>query len=77
MAKLLGDGGRLTVEMEAAALFAVAEYRSVDVAAGFVISDSLAELAWNPQFDADAVRSGLDRLYEASRATLLSALTAH
>ena len=36
--------GVLTIEMEAAALFAVARYRRVDLAAAFVISDSLAEL---------------------------------
>ena len=35
--------GILTVEMEAAALFAVAQFRRVDLAAAFVISDSLAD----------------------------------
>ena len=62
--------GILTVEMEAAALFAVARYRGVDMAAAFVISDSLAELVWNPQFEAEVVENNLIRLYQTTRATL-------
>lgn len=62
--------GIMTVEMEAAALFAVAHYRGVDVAAAFVISDSLAELAWNPQFEAEVVEKNLIRLYQTTRAML-------
>ncbi len=62
--------GILTVEMEAAALFAVAHYRKVDMAAAFVISDSLAELVWNPQFGAEIVRNNLVRLYQTTRAML-------
>lgn len=62
--------GILTVEMEAAALFAVAAYRGVDIAAAFVISDSLAELVWNPQFGAEIVGNNLVRLYETTRAML-------
>jgi len=42
--------GVLTVEMEASAMFAVANYRKVDLGAIFTISDSLAEMEWNPQF---------------------------
>ena len=42
--------GVLTVEMEAAALFAVAEYLKVPLAAAFTISDSLADLEWALQF---------------------------
>lgn len=45
--------GVLTVEMEAAALAAVARYRGVEFATAFAVSDSLAELVWNPQFSAD------------------------
>lgn len=62
--------GILTVEMEAAALFAVAHYRRVDIAAAFVISDSLAELVWNPQFGAEIVMNNLVRLYQTTRAML-------
>lgn len=62
--------GILTVEMEAAALFAVAQYREVDMAAAFVISDSLAELVWNPQFEAEIVLNNLVKLYQTTRAML-------
>ena len=60
--------GVLCVEMEAAALFAVAEYRQVGVGAAFVISDSLADLVWDPQFHSDETATALLRLYEATRA---------
>lgn len=63
--------GVLTVEMEAAALFAVAEYRNVSLAAVFVISDSLAELKWNPQFFSRKINTQLELLFDASAATLL------
>ncbi len=62
--------GVLTVEMEAAALFAVGQCRSIEVAAGFVISDSLAELVWDPQFRAPATRDGLIELYHIAVQTL-------
>jgi uridine phosphorylase len=60
--------GVLCVEMEAAALFAVAEYRHVAVGAAFVMSDSLADLVWDPQFHSDETTAALLRLYEATRA---------
>jgi uridine phosphorylase len=58
--------GVLCVEMEAAALFAVAEVRGLQVASAFAISDSLADLAWNPQFHEPQVDAGLITLYEAA-----------
>jgi len=51
-------------------LFAVAQYRGVDMAAAFVISDSLAELVWNPQFEVEVVENSLVQLYQAVRAML-------
>ncbi len=42
--------GVLTVEMEAAALFAVAKYRQVEMGSLLMISDSLADLRWDPRF---------------------------
>jgi len=42
--------GVATTEMEASAVFAVAKYRKVKAAAIFTVSDSLAELKWNPKF---------------------------
>lgn len=62
--------GVLTVEMEAAALFAVAAHRGASIAAGFVVSDVLSEAAWNPRFTAAETAEGLLRLYEAAKATL-------
>ncbi|MGH2560473.1 MAG: nucleoside phosphorylase [Thermomicrobiales bacterium] len=64
--------GVLTVEMEAAALFAVAQYRGVDLAAAFTISDSLADLVWEPRFGAPQTHDGLERLYQAAVDTLLN-----
>jgi nucleoside phosphorylase len=68
--------GVLCVEMEAAALFAVAEVRSLDLASGFVISDSLAELVWDPQFHGPEVQAGLVTLYHAAVGALLDRLGA-
>ena len=56
--------GVLTVEMEASALFAVAEKRKVKIGAGFVISDLLYSAEWNPQFRQEPVETGLDKLLE-------------
>ncbi|HKL30120.1 MAG TPA: nucleoside phosphorylase [Natrialbaceae archaeon] len=46
------DEGILTVDMEAAALFAVAEYRDVEAGALFTVSDYLGPDEWDPRFDA-------------------------
>jgi nucleoside phosphorylase len=62
--------GVLCVEMEAAALFAVAEVRGVQVASAFAISDCLADLVWNPQFHGPEVEAGLITLYEAALSAL-------
>jgi uridine phosphorylase len=66
--------GVLCVEMEAAALFAVAEVRGLQMASAFAISDSLADLVWNPQFHKPQVEAGLITLYEAA-VTALQAVT--
>lgn len=62
--------GVRAIDMEAAALFAVAAYRGVELAAAFVVSDSLADLVWQPSLRGPEVQAGLDRLYQAARATL-------
>ena len=62
--------GVLCVEMEAAALFAVAEVRGLQVASAFAISDSLADLLWDPQFHGPEVEAGLITLYEAALSAL-------
>lgn len=62
--------GVVTVEMEAAALFAISSMRGVEMASGFVISDSVAELVWHPQILAQETHERLFRLYQAACATL-------
>ncbi len=62
--------GVLCVEMEAAALFAVAQVRGLQLASAFVISDSLAELVWNTRFGDPQVQAGLVELYQAALTTL-------
>jgi uridine phosphorylase len=64
--------GVLCVEMEAAALFAVAQVRGLQLASAFVISDSLADLVWVPRFHEPQVQTGLVGLYQAA----ITALTA-
>jgi len=44
------EEGVLTVEMEAAAVFAVADHRGVDAASMFVVSDYLGLSDWEPKF---------------------------
>jgi uridine phosphorylase len=63
--------GVLTVEMEAAALFAVAEYLKVPLAAAFTISDSLADLPWVPHFSSSLTKEGLEKLYQVALQVLL------
>lgn len=58
--------GISTVEMEASALFALAEFRKVRIAAAFVVSDLLGEEKWNPQFDAKHVKMKLNKLFEVA-----------
>jgi len=58
--------GALVVEMEAAALFAVARFRSALIAACFSVSDTLAELAWRPEFHAETTTDGLEALFGAA-----------
>jgi hypothetical protein len=47
-----------------------AEVRGLNVASAFVISDSLADLAWNPQFHGPKVEAGLITLYQAALTAL-------
>ncbi|MEK7316195.1 MAG: nucleoside phosphorylase [Candidatus Eisenbacteria bacterium] len=58
--------GVLAVEMEAAALFAVGQYRKAQVAALFSISDSLAELKWEPKFHLRRNEAGLEKIYRVA-----------
>lgn len=60
------EAGVSCVDMEAAALFAVASQRPVALAAGFVISDTLAGGEWQPHLEAPHMHENLDRLLDAS-----------
>jgi uridine phosphorylase len=60
------DLGALVVEMEASALFAVASFRKVALASCFTVSDTLAELAWRPEFHAQTTKEGLQKLLRAA-----------
>jgi uridine phosphorylase len=60
--QLFQKEGVLTVEMEAAALFAVAHFHQVDLGAMFVISDTHVNLVWQPHLEDDCLRQGLNSL---------------
>lgn len=60
------DEGVRTVEMEAAALFAVAQYCGVDAAAAFVIGDTLDDTTWSLAVDTRRTQRGLEQLCEAA-----------
>ena len=62
--------GVKTVEMEASALFVVAEYHAVELGSFFCISDSLAELSWRPEFQSVENRNSLQNLYKIAVAAL-------
>lgn len=52
----------LTIEMEASALFAVAQVREVSIGSGFVISDLLHSEEWAPSMCTELVLQGLNAL---------------
>ncbi len=71
-AKQYQKEGVATVEMEASALFAVAQYRNVELGAIFTISDSLAELEWKPKFHLKKTKKGLEILYKVAINVLIN-----
>jgi uridine phosphorylase len=64
------EQGVHVVDMEAAALFCVAERRNVAIAACFAVSDSLGTPSWRPAFHDDLTRQSSLRLVDAARAAL-------
>jgi uridine phosphorylase len=60
------EEGVQTVDMEAAALFAVGEALGLETAALFVVSDSLADLTWRPGADKRMIRRSLQTAAEAA-----------
>lgn len=59
-------GGVLTVDMEMAALLAVAQYRGVAAAGVLVVGDSLAGGDWRPPTELGAMRRSLQLAYRAA-----------
>lgn len=57
--------GVLTVEMEAASVFAVAQYHGARAAAAFVVSDLLGDKSWKPHFQDARVKANLHLLFTA------------
>jgi uridine phosphorylase len=55
-----------TVEMEASALFAVAQHHKIPIASAFTISDSLHDLNWDPHFLHPKVQDGLEDLFQSA-----------
>lgn len=58
--------------MEAAAVFAVAQHRNLEAAAGFVLSDTLTDAEWTPDFGSSEILHGLDVLVESAVDVILS-----
>ena len=61
--------GVLCVEMEAAAIFAVASCRKAEAGAIFTVSDYLADLEWSPQFH--QTTPYLAQLFEVTKEVLM------
>lgn len=56
----------LCVDMEAAALFAVAKHHSLDATAMFYITDSLATLTWQPHFSSEVIEKNKILLFKVA-----------
>lgn len=69
-AKKYRKEGVLAVEMEASAIFAVAEYRKVEAGAIFTISDFLSESTWEPKFH--LMIHHLEKLFQVAKEVLMS-----
>jgi uridine phosphorylase len=69
--------GVLCVEMESAAIFAIGKYRSVNVASVFVISDSIADQPWQPQWHRPEIMAALIAVYDVAAAVLADGSLIH
>lgn len=58
--------GVLTVEMEASALFAVAECRKVHLSVLLTISDTLTEKKWMPKFHAEEIKQAFKKMIQVA-----------
>lgn len=66
------EHGVHAVDMEIAALFAVAAYRQCDVAALLVVSDECYHPVWKPGFGAERLRKGCREAVALGLATVMS-----
>ncbi|MBF0229468.1 MAG: nucleoside phosphorylase [Desulfamplus sp.] len=57
--------GAVAVEMECSALFAVAKYRKIDIAAVLIVSDILSLTEWKPGFKEIAFKESRKRVLKA------------
>lgn len=57
--------GIMTVEMEASAAFAIAAHHKVKCSAVFTVSDSLANLKWEPSFGSAEIKKSMIKILEA------------
>jgi uridine phosphorylase len=64
--------GVATVEMEAAALFAVGEYRGASVSSILTISDKVTEEGWSQAFRTEAIQGFLMRIFDVALQTIAS-----
>ena len=64
--------GVATVEMEAAALFAVGAFRGVSVSSVFAVSDRLSEEGWHQEYHGEEKTEALRLVFEVARQTLAS-----
>lgn len=63
------EDGVLVADMEASGIFAVASYRRIPAAAGFIVADSLVQRL--PRRDQPRISSHLDHLVDAAATTLV------
>ena len=68
--RLYRAGGIATVEMEAAALFAVGAFRRVSLTSIFAISDRLSEGGWIQGYHSEKKVEGLKRIFEVALQTM-------
>lgn len=68
--KYYGGLGIDTVEMEAASMFAVGQFRNVSVGALFVISDIVALEEWDEHLHSDGTQQSIIQTFVAAIETL-------
>lgn len=60
------EAGVVTVEMEAAGLFAVGKYRGVSVSSIFAISDLVSEDGWHQRYHSEEKQESMMQIFEAA-----------